>query len=196
MIVVCSGAMLIIMMAELALMSVGQKSSGQHDMVVLPSWLIPREAMRGSDGLTTMPQQQPQSQMSSDAYANYTMGLQQVIFSSRIQPLIDSICHMLLSIMGFTFTFQFPMWVPHSPIGAQPLGFATLQPFSDTLGRYMCLSVMVHSPCQEYIVVAASPNALNKGSFMLLIQLCPSHSIHMMGIWGLGRVTQFFCFPT
>ena len=46
---------------------------------------------------------------------------------------------------------------------------------------------------------AAPPTALNRGSFMLLIQLSLSHSINMVGYIGLGffsRVTNPSAFPT
>ena len=53
---------------------------GQHD-VVLPPQLILRDSMRGSVGLATVSkQQQPQSQMPSQAYANYALGPPQVSF--------------------------------------------------------------------------------------------------------------------
>ena len=39
--------------------------------------------------------------------------------------------------------------------------------------------------------------ALSRGSFMLLIELSPSHSIIMVGhtAWGFGIVTQSLCLP-
>ena len=46
---------------------------GQHDLV-LPISLIPRDIIRGVVGFAIVPQQQPQSQMPSQAYANYAMG--------------------------------------------------------------------------------------------------------------------------
>ena len=36
---------------------------------------------------------------------------------------------MLVSILVSAFYFQVPSWMPYSPMGAQPLGFAPLQPF-------------------------------------------------------------------
>ena len=59
----CSRASLIVMTVTLAPTSVDQTILGQHDMVVLQK-LILRDTVRGSAGLTNMPQQhQPQSQM-------------------------------------------------------------------------------------------------------------------------------------
>ena len=49
--------------------SVGLPTSGQHD-VVLPLQVILWDTVRGSIGLSTMPQQQPQSQTPFYVYAN------------------------------------------------------------------------------------------------------------------------------
>ena len=46
---------------------------GQQDVVLKPQ-LILRDAMRGSARLNNMPQQQPESQIPSQAYVNYAMG--------------------------------------------------------------------------------------------------------------------------
>ena len=62
--------------------------------------------MRGSSGLTNMPQQQqPQSEIPSQTYASYAMGTVQVSFSFRIEPPTDSLCHVLVSVMVFAFCF-------------------------------------------------------------------------------------------
>ena len=54
-------------------------ASGRYD-VVLPPPLILRDTIRGVVGLATVPQQQPQSQMPSQTYANYAMVTHQVSF--------------------------------------------------------------------------------------------------------------------
>ena len=54
--VVCPGALLIMITVLLALTSVGQITLGQHDVVLQPQ-LIQRDTVRGSAGLTNMPQQ-------------------------------------------------------------------------------------------------------------------------------------------
>ena len=46
---------------------------GQYDMV-LPPYLIPRDTVRGVASLATVPQQQLQSQIHSQLYANYAVG--------------------------------------------------------------------------------------------------------------------------
>ena len=93
---------------------------------------------------------------------------------------------MLMSVMVFALCFQVPMWLPCSQIGAQPLWFLAPQLF----GIY---------PWQAYVPPwddlwlmpgvgqGATPStALSMRSFMLLIQLSPSHSIHIVGHKTLG----------
>ena len=86
----------------------------------------------------------------------------------------------------------------YSPMGAQPLGFAPLQPF----GVY---------PLQAYLQpgdghwstpgmhrVAAASATMSRGSLLLLSQLFPDHLIYMVGHTGLGaqqRVTKSLCLP-
>ena len=76
-----------------------------------------------------MPQQQPPSSMPLLAYANYAMGSPQVGFFFRVKPptVLYIIC--LVSILMSAVYFQVPSWMWYSPKGAQPLGFAPLQPF-------------------------------------------------------------------
>ena len=88
--VVCSTAVLIIMKVMLASTSVGQ-TSVQHDMLLLPQ-LIPRDTVKGSADLTTMlQQQQPQSQMPSQAYITIMPWVlhREVSLSELIFPLIS-----------------------------------------------------------------------------------------------------------
>ena len=78
--VVCSGPSPITMAVIMASIPVVLPASGQND-VVLPPWLIPRDTVWGSVGLTTMmQQQQTQSQMPSQAYVMYVMGPLQINF--------------------------------------------------------------------------------------------------------------------
>ena len=65
-------------------------TSVQHD-VVLPPLLTLRNS-KGVVSLATVPQQQPQSQMPVQAYANYAMGPPQVCFSFRVEPSTIFIC--------------------------------------------------------------------------------------------------------
>ena len=166
---------------------------GQHE-VVQPPPLIPRGS-GGVVGLAFVPQQQPPSLMPILAYANYAMGSPQVGFFFTVEPptILYIIC--LVSILVPALYFQVPSWMLYSPVGAQPLGFAPLQPF----GVY---------PLQAYVQpgdghwstpgmhrVAAPSTTLSRGSLLLLSWLSPNHP----SIWGhtaLGaeeRVTQSLC---
>ena len=99
---------------------------GQHDVALSPQ-LILRETMRASIFLATvLPKQQPQSHMPSKAYANFALGPPQVNFLFQTRTSHDFL--MLLSVMVFAFCFQVPMWLLWTPMGIQPLGFAT-QPY-------------------------------------------------------------------
>ena len=78
--VVCSSASLITTAFMMAPTSVGLTTLGLHDVVLSPQ-LIQRDTMTGSVGLTTLPQQQQtQSQVPSQVYANYAVGPQQASF--------------------------------------------------------------------------------------------------------------------
>ena len=72
-------------------------------------------------------QQQSQSQMPSQAYGSYAIGPPKVSLSFRVDPPANF--SILVSVMVSDFCFQVPMWLPSSPVGAQPLGFAPLQLF-------------------------------------------------------------------
>ena len=100
---------------------------GQHDVVLLPP-LMPR-CPGGVIGLASVPHQQPPSLMPLLAYANYAMDSPQVGFFFRVESstVLYIIC--LVSILVSAFYFQMPSWMPYSPMGAQALGFASLQPF-------------------------------------------------------------------
>ena len=104
---------------------------GQHDVVLLPP-LTPR-CSGGVLGLASVPQQQPPSSMPLQAYANYAMGSPQVGFFFRVEPPTVLYIIFLVSILVSAFYFQVPCWMSYSPLGAQPLGFAPLQP----LGVYL-----------------------------------------------------------
>ena len=65
-------------------------TSGQQDVVVPPQLILRNSG--GVVGFATMLQQQPQSQMSLLAYANYGMDLLQVGFSFRVEPHSIFIC--------------------------------------------------------------------------------------------------------
>ena len=90
---------------------------GQHDVVFQPP-LTPR-CSGGVLGHASVPQQQPPSSMSLQAYANYAMGSPQVGFFFRLEPptVLYIIC--LVSVLLSAFFFQVPDWMPYSPLGPQ-----------------------------------------------------------------------------
>ena len=96
------------------------------------------------------------------------------------------------------FYFQVPCWMPYSPLGTQPLGFAPLQ----SLGVYPWQAYVQpgdgHQPTPSMHRVADFLTTLSRGSLLLLSLLFPSHPIYMVGhtALGLGRVTQSLHFPT
>ena len=78
------------------------------------------------------------------------------------------------------------MWLSCSPMGAQPLGFVTLQPF-----RVYPLQAYMPSDEGLWLTpgvhwVAVPPATLNRGSFLLLIQQSLSYSSNMVGHRALG----------
>ena len=88
--------------------------------------------LRGSGGVigsVSVPQQQTPSSIPLLAYANYAMGSPQVGFFFRVEPPIILYIICLVSILVSAFYFQISSWMPYSPMGAQPLGFAPWQPF-------------------------------------------------------------------
>ena len=164
-------------------------------------WSVATLTPRCSGGVlghVFVPQQQPPSLMPLQAYANYAMSSPQVGFFFRVEPptVLYIIC--LVSVRVSSFYFQVPFWKPYLPLGAEPLGFAHLEP----LGIY---------PCQAYVQPGDGPwptlgmhrvvtpsTTLSRGSLMLLSLLFPSHPIYMVGHSALGvwqRVTQSLHLP-
>ena len=81
------------------------------------------------------------------------------------------------------------MWLPCSPMGAQPSGLHCNKPMEFTFARHMYLLVMVHDShleCTEWLLLPLLPV---EGRIMLLIQLSqavPSICWDIQ-LWGLGR---------
>ena len=113
-------------------------TSGQHEVVLPPLLTLWHSA--GDVGLATVLQQQPPSQMPFQAYAIYAMGPPQVSFSFRVEP------PTILYFCMFGVYFQVPCWMPYSPMRAQPLGFAPLQPFGAYLWQEYVPPANGHCP--------------------------------------------------
>ena len=124
--------------------------------------------------------------MPLQAYANYATGSPQVGFFFRVEPPTVLYITCLVSVLVTVFYFQVPCWMPYSPLGAQPVGFAPLQ----SLGVYTWQAYVLpgngHWPTPSMYRVAAPSTTLSGGSLLLLCLLFPSHPICMMGHTALG----------
>ena len=139
---VCSGASLITMTIVMASTSVGQSTSGQHDVVLLPQ-LILRDTMKGSVGITPMlQQQQSQSQMPSQAYADRAMGPLQVGFLFQSLAFHQFICHVLVSCYGVCFLLSGTHVTAMFTERSSHWSLQHCISLEYTLGRHMCLLVM------------------------------------------------------
>ena len=118
--------------------------------------------------------------MPFQADANYTIGLPEVSFSFRVESPTSSSFHILVSVMEFAFCFQVSMWLTYSAMGVKVLGLQHCNPSEYTLARYMCIMTMSVAHTQECTDWLPFP-LLWVGSFMLLIQLSPCHSVNMVG---------------
>ena len=168
---------------------------GQHEVVLPPPLML-----RGSEGvigLAPVPQQQPPSLMPLLAYASYAMGSPQVGFFFRVEPptILYIIC--LVSILVYAFYFQVPSWIWYSPVGAQPLGFAPLQPFGVYPWQAYVQPGDGHRSMPGMHRLAAPSTTLSRGE-PSATQCCSlTISSIWWGIqhWGLSRVTQSLCLP-
>ena len=168
----CSGTLSLLSTVTMAPSLLGlPTTSGQHD-AVLPPPLTPRYS-GGVVGYATVSQQQPPAQMSLQPYA---MGSPQVGFLSELSLPPFCIFIYLVSVLVYAFYFQVSCWMLNSPMGAQPLGFAPLQPF----GAYPQQACMQpcdgHQPTPGMHRVAALSTTLSGGSLMLPNQLSLCHS--------------------
>ena len=166
--------------------------------VVQPLPLMPRGS--GSViGPASVPQQQPPSLMPLLAYANYAMGFPQVAFFFRVEPPTILYIKCLVSILVSAFYFQVLSWMLYSPMGAQPLGLAPLQPFGVYHDRHMCNLVMVIGPCLVCIEWLLPLLPWVGGAFCYSFCCSPTIPSIWWGIqpWGLsGESPDPSTFPT
>ena len=163
----------------------------QHELVQPPPLIL--RGSGGVIGLAYVPQQQTPSLMPLLAYANYAMGSPQVDFFFRVESptILYIIC--LVSILVSAFYFQVPNWMSYSPMGAQLLGFAPLQP----VGVYSWQAYVQpgdgHQSMPGTHRLAAPSATLSSVSLLLPSQLFPNHPIYMVGHTAFAaqqRVTQ------
>ena len=114
------------------------------------------------------------------------MGSPQEGFFFRVEPPTILCIKCLVSILVYAFHFWVPSWMPYSPMGAQPLGFAPLQPF----GVYQWQAYVQlgdgHWSTPGMHRVAAPSATFSGGSLLLLSLLFPNHPIYMVGHTALG----------
>ena len=85
------------------------------------------------------------------AYANYIMGPPQVSFSFKVEPpwiLCNELCFWFL-LWCLLSAFRFPCGCPVHLLGLNHWGLQLHNSSWFTIGRHMCLMVMVCDPCQE-----------------------------------------------
>ena len=163
--------------------------------------LAARDTIRGSVGLntTTVPQwQHLQSQIPSQAMPIMPWVLLKWVFSFRVESPHQFIMLNVGTCYGVNILLSGSHVVPCSPMGAQLLGFAPLQPYGVYPWQGYVLLGNGLWPMQVGHWVAAPSTALSKGSFPLLIQLDPSYSIYTVGYTALGAwqgVPQSQCLP-
>ena len=153
--------------------------------VVQPPPFMPR-GPGGVIGLASVLQQLPPYLMPLLAYANYAMGSPQVGFLFRVEPptILYIIC--LVTILVSALYFPVPSWMPYSPVGAQPLGFAPLPPFGGYTWQTYVQPGDGHLSMPGMHRVAAPSATLGRGSLLLLSWLFPNHPIYMVGAYSLG----------
>ena len=153
-----------------------------QDVVLLPQ-LFSRDTLRGSAGIMHLPQQPPQSNVPSQAYAKYAIGPLQVSFSFRVESPNNSYIMCLVSVMVFAFRFQcgccvhlwrLNIWSLHCTTNLQRLPLAGICAF---WWWSMAHAESALSGCFSHCFQLGEP---------LLISLFPSHSSNMVGFTASG----------
>ena len=161
---------------------------GQHDVVLLPPLTL--RCSGGVIGHASMPQQQLPSSVPLQAYANYAMGSPQVGFFFRVGPPTILYITCLMSVLVSAFYIQVPCWMPCSPLGAHPLGFAPLQP----LGVYQWQAYVqpgdVHQLTPSMHRVAAPSTMLSRGEPSATQSAVPQPSHLYGGAYSFGSLAE------
>ena len=118
-----------------------------------PLPLMPRDT-RGVVSPATVLQQQPQSQMPPQAYANYIMVPLMVNFFFRVEPLIDLPIHVGIC-YGVCYLLSGAILDASLPMGRQLLALHHCIPLHYTHVRHICILVMVidqHQECTKWLL--------------------------------------------
>ena len=121
------------------------------------------------------------------AYANCAMGSPQVGFFFRVEPpIILYLIYVWCPFWCLLFTFRYQSWMLYSPMGAQLLGFAPLQPFGVNPWQAYVQPGDGHQSTPGMHRVAAPSTTLGRGAFCYSFSCAPTL---WWGIqpWGLCR---------
>ena len=141
-------------------------------------------------GLASVPQQQPPSSMPLQAYVNYAMGSPQVGFFFRVEPPTVLCITCLVPVLVSAFNFQVQYWMPYSPLGAQPLGFASLQPFGAYLWQAYVQPGDGHWSKPGMHRVAAPSITLSRGEPSAAQSTVPQPSHLHGGAYSFGSLAE------
>ena len=129
----------------------------------------PKGQIQDVVGLVTVSQQQPQSQMPSQAYDSYVTGPQWVFFF-RVGSPTDFL--MMVSVIVFAIAFRFQYGHHVHQWGAHSLGFSQQEPFGVYPWQTYVTPVLVYCPHQECTKHLLSPLLWRRGASCYLVS-CP-----------------------
>ena len=119
------------------------------------------------------------------------MGSLQVGFFFRVESstILYIIC--LMSLLLSAIYFQVPCWMPYSPMGAQPLGFAPLQPFGAYLWQAYVQPGDGHWPTPAMHRLAAPSTNLSREEPFATQSAVPQPSHFYCGAYNFGAWQRF-----
>ena len=178
-IVVCSSVPTTISTATIVHTSNGPAAaSGQHDVGLLPSMIL-RNTRRSLVRFATVPQQKPQSQMPSQAYANMPWVLLRWIFFFRIEPLTISFMLVFVIVCAYAVHLQcghsFHQWGSTDGICTT----ATLKSIGTLTDFLMLVSIMMYFLLSGSDVDTISTNG---GATVGVLTTATLQSIPVVGI--------------
>ena len=132
---------------------------------------------------------------SSCTYANYAMDSPQVGFIFRVECPTVLYITCLVSVLVCAFYIQVPCWMPYSSLGAQPFGFAPLQPPGVYPWQAYVQPGEGHWSTRGMHRVAAPSTTLSRGSLNATQSAVSHHLIYMVGHTALGGLVESHPIP-
>ena len=86
-------------------------------------------------------------------------------------------------------TFRFQCGCILHQLGLNNFGLYLFNPLEHTSGRNMCLLVLVHGPCQEYMSSWYLP-LLQEGGCLMLLKLLPQPFNQYGGVYNFGDLAE------